>query len=129
MGRSIDGMRPEELTDALKEAVRLLRAVAPGSFMRPDVEVRATPAGTVMTRTFKWAFIPAGYLWSDEDRREVQARLDAVALRHGMQGAVVRLGRDQLEVGVPRRLNIEQLVALQSWLEAEKDLLDVSQVP
>lgn len=129
MGRSIDGMRPEELTSALKEAVRLLRSAAPDSFIRPDVEVRETPAGTVMTRTFKWAFIPAGYLWSDEDRREVQARLDAVAVRHGMQGSVVRLGDDQLQVEVPRRLTIEQLVALQGWLEAEKDLLDVSQVP
>ena len=88
-----------------------------------------TAAGTVVARTFKWAFIPAGHLWSDEDRQEAQARLDGLAANHGLHGAVVRFTPDRVEVEVPRRLQIEQLLALQQWLDAEKDALDVSQVP
>jgi hypothetical protein len=129
MGQPIDEMPPEELAAALKAAVHLLRSASPGTFIHPDVDVRVTPAGTIVARTFKWAFIPAGHLWSDEDRQVLQARLDAFAPRHGLQGALVRFGPDQLEVEVPRPLRIEQLVALQEWLNAEKDALDVSQVP
>ena len=80
-------------------------------------------------RAFKWAFLPAGQLWSEEDRREVQSRLDAFATRHGLQGATVRFGADRLDVEVPRRLQVEQVIALQQWLEGERDTLDVSQVP
>jgi len=129
MGRPIDEMGRDELAAALKAAVALLRSANRNSFMRPEVEVRETAAGTVVARTFKWAFIPAGHLWSDEDRREAQARLDALAADHGLHGAVVRFTPDRLEVEVPRRLQIEQLLALQQWLDAEKDALDVSQVP
>ena len=129
MGRPIDEMGRDELAAALKAAVALLRSANRNSFMRPEVEVRETAAGTVVARTFKWAFIPAGHLWSDEDRREAQARLDALAADRGLHGAVVRFTPDRLEVEVPRRLQIEQLLALQQWLDAEKDALDVSQVP
>lgn len=129
MGRSIDGMNREELAAALKAAVRLLQAVTPSSVLKPDMEVRETAAGTVIGKTFRWAFIPAGYIWSEEDRQAVQTRLDASASRHGLHGAVVRFGADRLEVEVPRRLQIEQLLALQEWLDAEKETLDVSQVP
>jgi hypothetical protein len=129
MGRPIDEMGRDELAAALKAAVALLRSANRNFFMRPEVEVRDTAAGTVVARTFKWAFIPAGHLWSDEDRREAQARLDALAADHGLHGAVVRFTPDRLEVEVPRRLQIEQLLALQQWLDAEKDALDVSQVP
>jgi hypothetical protein len=129
MGRPIDEMPTGELAAALKAAVRLLRSTSPGTFIHPDVDARVTPAGTIVARTFKWAFIPARHLWSEEDRQELQARLDAFAPRHGLQGAIVRFGPDQLEVEVPRPLRIEQLVALQEWLNAEKDALDVSQVP
>ena len=80
-------------------------------------------------RTFKWAFIPAGHLWSDEDRRDIQSRLDEFASRHGLEGAVARFGLDRLDVEVPRRLQVEQLIALQQWLDAERETLDVSQVP
>ena len=129
MGRHIDEMGRDELATALKAAVASLRSANRNFFMRPEVEVRETPGGTVVARTFKWAFIPAGHLWSDADRREAQARLDALAADHGLHGAVVRFTPDRLEVEVPRRLQIEQLLALQQWLDAEKDALDVSQVP
>ncbi len=129
MGRPIEAMGREELAAALKAALPLLRAVEPRAFLRPDIDVRRSPAGTVVGRTFNWAFIPAGYLWSEEDRRAVQARLDALAPSHGLAGAVVRFAPDRIEVHVPRRLEIEQLIALQRWLETEKDTLDVSQVP
>ena len=129
MGRPIGEMGRDELAAALKAAVALLRSANRNSFMRPEVEVSDTAAGTVVARTFKWAFIPAGHLWSDEDRQEAQARLDALAANHGLHGAVVRFTPDRLEVEVPRRLQIEQLLALQQWLDAEKDALDVSQVP
>lgn len=129
MGRPIDQMSREELVGALKAAVPLLRSVNRNVFMRPEVEVKETAAGTVVARTFNWAFIPAGHLWSDEDRRTVQARLDAFAHGRGLHGAVVRFSPDRLEVEVPRPLQIEQLLALQKWLEAEKDMLDLAQVP
>ena len=127
MGRPIAEMSREQLVAALKAASRLVRS-AP-STLRPDVEVRETPAGTVVSRTFNWAFIPAGQLWSDADRVAVQSRLDAFADRHGLGGAVVQFGSDRLDVHVPRPLQAEQVVALQEWLEAERETLDVSQVP
>lgn len=71
----------------------------------------------------------AGQLWSDEARRSVQARLDALSVRSGLQGAIVRFGFDRIEVDVPQKLQIEQLLALQEWLACEKDHLDISQVP
>jgi hypothetical protein len=128
-GRPIDEMSRAELMEALKTAVQLLQSVSPNSFIRPEIEVTETPTGTVVARTFKWAFIPAGHLWSDEDRRFVQTRLDALAARYGFPGAVVRFGIDRIEVDVPRRLQVEQLLALQEWLACEKDSLDISQVP
>ena len=76
MGRAIDELDRRELVAALDESLRLLRSVPSTSFFRPDVEVRESASGTVVGRTFKWAFIPADQLWSDEDRREVQSRLD-----------------------------------------------------
>lgn len=129
MGRPVDGMSRAELLQALKAALLLLRSVGTRTFVRPDLEVRDTPAGTLVARTFNWAFLPAGHVWSDEDRRSVQERLDAIADRHGLQGAVVRFAPDRLEVEVPRRLQAEQLVVLQEWLATEKDALDISQVP
>jgi hypothetical protein len=129
MGRPIDEMSRDELVAALRSAVPLLQSVSRNLFMRPEVEVKETSAGTVVARTFNWAFIPAGQLWSDDDRHAVQARLNAFAPSHGLHGAVVRFGPDRLEVEVPRRLQIEQLLALQEWLDTEKDALDVSQVP
>lgn len=128
-GKPIDDMSRTELAQALKAAVLLLRSVRPDIFTRPELEVTETPSGTLVARTFNWAFIPAGHLWSDEDRCSVQARLDVLAARYGFQGAVVRFGPDRLEVDVPQRLQIEQLLALQEWLACEKDSLDVSQVP
>ena len=107
----------------------LLQSVPSAPFLRSDVVIRETPTGTAVGRTFKWAFIPAGQLWSDEDRREIQSRLDEFAPRHGLQGAAVRFGPDWLEVEVPRRLQVEQVIALQNWLETEGETLDVSQVP
>jgi hypothetical protein len=128
MGRPIEELDRRELAGALKATLRLLRSVPSGSFVRPDVEVRETASGTVLGRSFKWAFIPADHLWSDEDRREVQSRLDDFAARHGLQGAAVRFGPDWLEVEVPRRLQVEQVIALQNWLDTEGETLDVSQV-
>jgi hypothetical protein len=129
MGRPIEELDRGELAAALEETLRLLRSVPSASFVRPDIEVRETPSGTVVGRSFKWAFLPADHLWSEEDRREVQSRLDAFAARHGLHGAVVRFGPDRLDVDVPRRLQIEQLIALQAWLDSEREALDVSQVP
>lgn len=45
------------------------------------------------------------------------------------QGATVRFGPDRLDVEVPRRLQVEQIIALQEWLDSERKALDVSQVP
>lgn len=129
MGRAIEELDRRELAAALEAALRLLRSVPSTSLVRSDIEVRETATGTVVGRFFKWAFIPAGHLWSDADRREIQSRLDAFAARHGLQGAVVRFGTDRLDVEVPRRLQIEQVIALQEWLDAERDTLDASQVP
>jgi hypothetical protein len=129
MGRPIPDMDRHELAAALKAAIGLLQSVPAASFLRSDIDVRETSAGTTIGRSFKWAFIPAGQLWSDEDRRDVQSRLDEWAARHGLQGATVRFGRDLLEVEVPRRLQVEQVVALQNWLDNERETLDVSQVP
>jgi hypothetical protein len=129
MGRPIDALDRGELVAALEETLRLLRSVPSASFVRPEVEVRETASGTVVGRSFKWAFLPAGHLWSEEDRRDAQSRLDEFAARHGLQGASVRFGPDRLDVEVPRRLQIEQVVALQEWLDSERDTLDVSQVP
>lgn len=129
MGRPIDEMNREELAIALKAAVRLLRSTTLRTFSHPEVEVSEAPAGTTVARTFNWAFIPAGHLWSEEDRHEVQERLDAFAQRHGLQGARVQFDRDRLVIEVPRQLLVEQLIALEEWLESEKNALDVSQVP
>jgi hypothetical protein len=129
MGRPIEDLQTDELRVALKAAVRLLRSARPETFIRSDVDVRETPGRTIVGRTFNWAFIPAGHLWSNADRRDMQARLNAFGTHHGLQGAQIRFDRDRLEVDVPRRLEVEQLVALQGWLDAEKDALDVSQVP
>jgi hypothetical protein len=128
-GRPIDEMSRTELVQALKSAVLLLRSIKPDALTHPEIEVTYTPSGMLVGRTFNWAFIPAGQLWSDEDRRSVQARLDVVAARYGFQGAVVRFALDRLEVHVPRRLQVEQILALQEWLASEKDSLDISQVP
>jgi hypothetical protein len=129
MGRPIADMDRHELAAALTAAMSLLQSVPSASFLRSDVVIRETPTGTAVGRTFKWAFIPAGQLWSEEDRREIQSRLDKFAARHGLQGATVRFGPDRLEVEVPRRLQVEQLIALQNWLDTERETLDVSQVP
>jgi hypothetical protein len=129
MGRPIEELDRSELASALEATLRLLRSVPSASLVRPDVEVRETAGGTVVGRSFKWAFLPADYLWSEEDRREVQSRLDEFAARHGLQGASVRFGPDRLDVDVPRRLQIEQVMALQEWLDSERETLDVSQVP
>lgn len=129
MGEPIDTLSRDQLADALKAAVHLLRSVPRAELTRPEVEVRETPAGTAVGRAFKWAFIPAGQLWSDEDRRDAQTRLDQFAARHGLKGAVVRFGPDRLDVEVPHKLQFEQIIALQQWLDAEREVLDVSQVP
>ena len=129
MGRPIEELDRSELASALEATLRLLRSVPSGSFVRPDVEVRETAGGTVVGRSFKWAFLPAGHLWSEEDRRDAQSRLDEFAARHGLQGASVRFGPDRLEVDVPCRLQIEQVMALQEWLDSERETFDVSQVP
>jgi hypothetical protein len=129
MGRPIPGMDRLELAAALKAAIGLLQSVPAASFLRSDIDVRETSTGTKIGRSFKWAFLPAGQLWSEEDRREVQSRLDEWAARHGLQGATVRFGPDRLDVEVPRQLQIEQVVALQNWLDSERETLDVSQVP
>jgi hypothetical protein len=129
MGRPIEELDRSELASALEATLRLLRSVPSASFVRPDVEVRETADGTVVGRSFKWAFLPAGHLWSEEDRRDAQSRLDEFAARHGLQGASVRFGPDRLDVDVPRRLQIEQVLALQEWLDSERETFDVSQVP
>ena len=129
MGKPIAEMDRTELAAALRAAIGLLQSVPSASLLRSDVEVSETATGTVVGRAFKWAFIPAGQLWSEEDRRDIQSRLDAFAARHGLHGATVRFGTDRLDVAVPRRLQVEQLIALQHWLDAERDTLDVSQVP
>ena len=129
MGRPIDELDRQELAAALEAALRLLQSVPTASLVRSDIEVRETRSGTVVGRSFKWAFIPAGYLWSEADRQEVQARLDVFAGRHGLQGATVRFGRDRLDVEVPCRLQVEQVIAVQEWLDSERETLDVSQVP
>lgn len=129
MGRPIEALDRRDLEAALEAALDLLRSVPSASLVRSDMEVKETGSGTVVGRPFKWAFIPAGHLWSEEDRREVQSRLDEFAVRHGLQGARVRFGPDRLDVEVPRRLQVEQIIALQEWLDSERETLDVSQVP
>jgi hypothetical protein len=129
MGQPIDDMTREELAGALKAAARLLRSTTGRPWGHPDLKVRATPRETTVGRTFNWAFIPAGHLWSEDDRAAIQSRLDDFAVRHGLQGAVVKLDEDRVDVEVPRRLQPEQILALQEWLAAEKETLDVSQVP
>lgn len=126
MGKPVDAMSREELVAALNAAASVVRS---GAALRPDVEVRATAQATVVGRALNWAFLPAGHLWSDGDRAATQARLDAFARQHGLEGAVVAFGEDRLDVTVPRQLQTEQIIALQDWLEAERETLDVSQVP
>jgi hypothetical protein len=108
MGRPIPEMDGDELAAALKAAIGLLQSVPSASFLRSDIDVRETSTGTTIGRSFKWAFIPADQLWSDEDRRDVQSRLDECAARHGLQGATVRFGSDRLEVAVPGRLQVDR---------------------
>jgi hypothetical protein len=129
MGRPIAAMTRDELATALRTAARLLRSVRPASALRPEIELRQRAGGTSVARTFNWAFIPAGHLWSEGDRIALQSRLDAFAARHGLEGAVVHFGTDRLEVHIPRPLQVEQLMAIQEWLESERETLDVSQVP
>lgn len=129
MGRAIEDLDRSELVAALETALDLLASIPSASLLRSDVAVRETDSGTVVSRVFKWAFISAGQLWSEEDRRYVQSRLDEFAGRHGLQGAEVRFGPDRLDVEVPHRLQIEQLIAVQEWLDSERETLDVSQVP
>jgi hypothetical protein len=128
MGRPIRDMTRDELAAALRVAVHLLRSTAAPA-LRPEVDVKETAAGTTVGRTFNWAFLPAGQLWSEADRAAVQERLDAFAAGHGLAGAVVHFGPDRLDVEVPGRLQAEQIMALQDWLEGEREALDVSQVP
>ena len=129
MGQPIDEMSREELIAALKWAARLVQTAAPEAYRHPDVDVRVSPSRTRVGRTFSWAFIPAGQLWSSDDQAAVQERLNKLAAGLGLEGAVVRFDMDRLEVEVPRRLQMEQIIALQDWLATEKDALDVSQVP
>jgi hypothetical protein len=129
MGRRIDDMSPQELSAALKSAARLLQSAAPRTLTRPDVEVTQSPERTRVGRVFKWAFISAGQLWSEADRAAIQARLDEFAATCGLTGAVVHFGTDRLDVEVPRPLQVEQIVALQQWLDSERETLDVSLVP
>ena len=82
MGRPIADMDRHELAAALKAAISLLQSAPSTSFLRSDVDVRETSTGTAVGRSFKWAFIPAGQLWSDEDRRDVQSRLDEFTASH-----------------------------------------------
>jgi hypothetical protein len=126
MGRPIDAMSRAELIAALEAAACLVRST---SSLRPGVDYHDSPRGTVVSRTFKWAFLPPAHLWSDTDRAASQSRLDAFARCHGLEGAIVRFGRDRLDVEVPRRLQTEQVLALQDWLESERETLDLSQVP
>ena len=129
MGRPIDQMSREELIAALKWAAHIVQTSAPEAHRHPDVDVTISASATRIGRTFSWAFIPAGQLWSSEDRAAIQERLNKFAARCGLEGAVVRFDMDRLEVEVPRSLQPEQVIALQDWLATEKDALDVSQVP
>ena len=72
--------------------------------------------------------IPVGRLWSEEDCRAIQSSLGDFAARHGLQEGVVRFGADRLDVEVPRPPEVEQVIALQEWFDAEGEALDVSQV-
>ena len=58
-----------------------------------------------MTRNKTWMGRPIEEL----DRRELAGAL---------QAATVRFGPDRLDVEVPRRLQIEQVIALQEWLDS-----------
>jgi hypothetical protein len=73
--------------------------------------------------------VRADQLWSDEDRRDVQSRLGELAAKHGVEGAAVSFEPDRLEVEVPHRQQVGQVVALQNWLDTERETLEVSQVP
>jgi hypothetical protein len=129
MGRRIDEMSREDLVAALKWAARIIQTAAPQAHRHPDVDVTMSASATRVGRTFSWAFLPAGQLWSGDDRAAIQERLNKFGKRCGLEGAVVRFEMDRLEVEVPRRLQAEQVIALQDWLATEKDALDVSQVP
>ena len=45
------------------------------------------------------------------------------------RGAAVSFEPDRLEVEVPHRQQVGQVVALQNWLDTERETLEVSQVP
>jgi len=129
MGRRIEEMSREELISGLKWAARIVQTAAPKAHRHPDVDVKMSASATRVGRTFSWAFISAGQLWSSDDRAAIQERLNKFSKRCGLEGAVVRFEMDRLEVEVPCRLQAEQIIALQDWLSTEKDALDVSQVP
>jgi hypothetical protein len=57
MGRPIEELYRRELEAALEAALNLLQSVPSASLVRSDVEVRETGRGTVVGRTFKWAFL------------------------------------------------------------------------
>ena len=73
MGRPIADMDRQELAAALKAAISLLQSVPSASFLRSDVVITETSTGTAVGRTSTWAFSPAGQLWSEEVRREIQS--------------------------------------------------------
>jgi hypothetical protein len=123
MGRRIDEMSREELAASLRWAARLVQTAVPDAYRHPDVDVAMSASATRVGRTFSWAFIPAGQLWSSEDRAAIQERLNKFAARCGLDGAVVRFDMDRLEVEIPRRLQAEQIIVLQDWLATEKDAL------
>jgi len=129
MGRPLQDMTREELAAALTMAASLLRRAAKTVPVRPEIELSQTRAGTSVAGLFKWAFLPAGYLWSEDDRAAIQARLDAFAPAHGLRGPVVRFETDRLKVDIPHAVQAEQVMAIQDWLESERETLDVSQVP
>ena len=132
-GQDVDGppyrgAGPARTGAALEATLRLLRSVPSTSFVRPDIEVRETASGTAIGRSFKWAFLPADHLWSDEDRRDAQSRLDDFAARHGLQGApcgsVPTGWRSKCRAGCRSSRS-----SLSRRLDSERETLDVSQVP
>ena len=114
-------------TEAAAE-LRLLRSVPSAPFLRPDVPVTEPRPGQ-WSESFKWGFISADTSGPTRTAKKSKSRLDGLAARHGLQGAIVRFGPDRLDVEVPHRLQAEQIIALQEWLDSERETLDVSQVP
>ena len=123
MGRRIDEMSRKNSPLPLggRRAWFRLRSPTPTGIRTLTVAMSAS--ATRVGRTFSWAFVPAGQLWSSEDRAAIQERLNKFAARCGLDGAVVRFDMDRLEVEIPRRLQAEQIIVLQDWLATEKDAL------